>query len=524
MTITNDTNHRRVAPKPPRAAPEKDIAQKDSGTPAPAPLQVPLSPRPIAPPMEHRTGFDTRPPPKSIASPAMLVDPTRPRQATQPQAYDLGSKAEVNNDINIKLGAGERRIESEVKVGGTTGAKTPGGYGVKFGVEGNTKISNEHKQSNGRTTFKANVETSVTGKAGASTPAVKLEVSKGYGKKSSYEVSMPTAEAEKIKKDPSKFNPADTSTYPPGTKVRMSESDFQQSGAKVGIKGLEVGSQTREGKGQSVEIEKLADGKVRLTKGPTEELRRRDSAAINAGPVKVGMSRTDTVDSKELKSAEFDTKTPEGRAALQRTLESGEIPTASEPGVSGIKKTERIDVTSKNAVELGLGDINLSLDGGKNRGELIQTTNEDGTKEVTGKVQYDNGPEFRISRKFDKDGKEIEKERRYSFVVTPDANNVNMLNAAINGDAKKTDGPLKAGEAVELSFTEDQLAKLRAQQPDISKYANGLPSSVASRNYAHAMAKDPTVNHWKFIAGLSIGVLKGRKTAPPLDASVRPAS
>lgn len=405
------------------------------------------------------------------------------RTTTWVDGMDEASKATLTEAVSVERGlkVNNDSVTASGKVGGALDFKSSNGWGVSAGAEGSASATTKVTEKDGVTSFELSGEVSASVSGKISAPVGSLSGSETAGASASLSVSMPTEAFKELAKDPSSFNPMDPETYPEGTTVTMSADTFRESelgvAVKSGLLGVSGSSSTKDTSGNVMQIEKLPDGKVRLTEGPTEAFERKDSIGLKLGEVAgASVTGTDTASVVSTRSAEFDLTTEAGREAFNTALLTGEVPTSSAPGVSSPKKIDVASAESSSVGKASLGPYDAVLSLGDNNATRTLVTNEDGTVDAETKLKYSDNPELTIDQRYDAAGNEVA--RSYSFEVTPDETTAALYNELLTGSKE---GPVKAGETTSLTFTDAQLAELQARLTERLDQTPGLRSDWLSR-------------------------------------------
>jgi hypothetical protein len=245
---------------------------------------------------------------------------------------------------------------------------------------------------------------------------------------------------------------------PTGTVVTLDGSHYSTNEFKATFKNLALATKITNEEGVSVAVEKTGANTVRVTAGPTEAIQAYNGVGVDFGVASVMLGRNDKLSGATLKTAEFDLSTPEGKAAYNDFLASGTLPKDNGKGVANVATIDKIDYSSQSQLGVKVGPLDVTLGGAKNTGSRVVTTLPDGTASVSVDLQYSGNVPMNVTEKFDKDGKEILSERRYTYTLKADENSAQMLNAAITGDIQQAqNGPVKPGKTVTMQFTEDQM-------------------------------------------------------------------
>lgn len=368
-----------------------------------------------------------------------------------------------------------------VSVSGGTGfskeVKNSKGVGVSFGIDANATVVVGQKTDKGVTTYSASTDASISLKAGASTKQAGLEVGHTDGIKASYEVSMPEDAAKKT--NLATVNPFDPNSMPTGTVIKIDGSNYTTNEFKATFKNLAVATKITDEKGTSLLVEKTGDSTVKVTAGPTAAIQAYNGVGVDFGVASAMLGRDDKLSSATLKTAEFDLSTPEGKAAYSDFVANGNLPTDNGTGISGVQTIEKLDYSSQTKLDAKLGPIGISIDGAKNTGNSVVTTEPDGSITRTVQLQYSGNVPMTLSQKFDADGNEQMDQRTYSYTLKADDNTAQMINVAQTGDMNSAkNGPVKSGQTVTITYTEAQMKELMGDAQKALDASGGMNSSL----------------------------------------------
>lgn len=383
--------------------------------------------------------------------------------------------------------------------GFSEGLKSAKGYGVSFGIDAQSTVVAGQKTTDGVTTYTASADVSVTLKAGADVKQAGLEVGHTEGIKGSYEVSMPEQIARGT--DLATVNPFDPDSMPTGTVIKLDGSHYSGNEFKATFRNIAAESKITNFEGSSLLVEKTGTDTVRVTTGPTEAIEAYNGFGVDFEVAKVMLGRNDKLDGATLKTAEFNLASADGRAAYNDYLATGKMPADNGNGVSDVATIEKVDFSSQTRLEAKLGPIKLGLDGAKNTGNSVVTTNADGTKSATTDLQYSDNVPMTLSQKFDASGNEILSEHRYSYTIKADDNIAQLLNAAqVGGRENAASGPVKGGDTVVLTYTEAEMGELLGHADKALEATQGMDFQL------NALVKDydgNTVKTWDFALGMA---------------------
>lgn len=301
--------------------------------------------------------------------------------------------------------------------------------------------------------------------------------------------------------DLSKIDPDDPSTWPPGTKVttHRTQSDSWSAGVTVGNKVATVGGELEryDETGTTETVEKTADGKVRVTRGPTSATD--DSGTVSASLLGVGVrgTRREQTKTEEVQTAEFDLDTPEGRAAYEKYKATGELPTKNGGGVSNVSTTKTVSANSTDTDIFTLAGYDVAEIQDSSRGTSRSvTTRPDGTSTQVDQARFGDAPEdatLVVTTELDASGEPVgEPKKEVRFTVAED--NVEAVNQRIE-ELNRQDGRnrpyVKAGDQVTLP-ADAKTRKLIAGQPKSADALNRLDRTGVNGKDAQWEARGAT--------------------------------
>lgn len=418
--------------------------------------------------------------------PGLLASvPLRARLDDKSEFVDAPRRSPVGLSAAPAGITGEVKGEARAENGSVRGA-------VKAEITGTSEVHEEGGRRRWTTTAKATVsgEAGAEGKGKVRGASVKGSVS-GTAEVSTevtYDVSVPVD--AKPERSPAEISPWAPESMPVGTVVSLDSEvnaswEVSGSGAvRAGIWGGSVGVSYGESgsRGVTVRIEKTSETKVKVSVGPTESQGRHGSVEVggSVGPVEatVGAGSSSDVRQSRVREVEFDLATPEGKAAYEQFLATGELPAEAGPGVSGTTVVEtRHAVTGMELkAELGIGDVSV---GGTVRGEAVYdtttTTHPDGTREVAYRERLPGSDaSLVIKQVFGPDGKEDVSRREYRVEVEVTRENAAAVNGMVRGGYQDSRG-VKEGDTVSITLSQDDYDQLRAQaQRDKQCVSEGL--------------------------------------------------
>lgn len=204
---------------------------------------------------------------------------------------------------------------------------------------------------------------------GTKVPGIKPRLQASGSASASVEVKaeIPKAAATEAMRQGQLPNPADPASLPTGTKLSAEvKGEVSANGtlarAMRGLGGAVRGALGPQGNfarsdSAKVELEKVNPDTMRAT--VTRNTEQSDGGSFRGvgGQQEQSLTRTH--------SADFKINTPEGRAAYDQFLKSGQLPAANGPGVEGVKQTVEKDVTKAPTVlglQLTSGHVNSRIE------------------------------------------------------------------------------------------------------------------------------------------------------------------
>ncbi|GAA3222574.1 WXG100 family type VII secretion target [Oerskovia jenensis] len=387
-----------------------------------------------------------------------------------------GSKGSVSGGVTYDPTTGETTVSGSGSL--ENWFKTANGSTVTFGLTGGAELTSGQKSEDGFTTWTTKSDVSVGVEGGFDKGGNGISGSYTTGVTSEYAVKVP--DDAKVT-DPGSVNPFDPSTMPTGSTVTMDSGSYQGTELEASFRHIALESGLKESAGVSSIIEKTGDDTVRITSGPTDALSNSFGLGLDFDVVKAMLGNTTSLDGASLRSAELDLSTPEGKAAYDAYLLTGEIPADPSTGVSGLTKIEKLDYKSTTSVGVETPVGGASWDVGENSGSAVVTTYPDGSAEQQTKLSYGGRSDTFFTQSFGADGTEDPSGRSYTYTVKADEMTTQLFNQSeYSGlDAGVT---VKEGDTLRLTLTEQQMAKLHTNAMTFTESYPGtnLVSSLAT--------------------------------------------
>ena len=363
------------------------------------------------------------------------------------------------------------------KVGRTAVSATPGDGGVKVTQEARqqgsgpaggpfraTTLGVSESSADGRVHHQLEMETV----AGQRQKGGIVESTQTEGQRGRYRVSLPEGDGT----DPTRINPFDPQSLPKGSSVTLDAQSFSGTALSGTFRHIAAEHKLTEAEGASFRVDRLEDGRVRVTTGPNQAVEAFNGLGFSAKGVTAIAGRQDALGQSSVRTATFDLADADGRTAYQQFVANGSLDSKT-PGMDDVATVERLGMSSQARLKVEVGSVfGVDLAGARNSGDVTQVRRDDGSYTEFRHVHYSgNLPATRISE-YGNDGQELRDQRRYEFTFDlrqheHGAQVAGMLNAALSGDTSRAlRGPVREGELNTVSFTEDQLRAMmeRTQQ------------------------------------------------------------
>lgn len=370
--------------------------------------------------------------------------------------------------------------EIRAAAGGYSVTLNEGDGALKVGAEQKRSASSLASQFQGTSLNMAGSPTADGGRdylltmesvVGASVKGAGFQDTSSTGVRGRYRVTLPS---DAVDLDPTRINPFDPQSIPKGGSVTLDGQQFTGTALEGSFRNIAMQSQTTEANGASYRVDRLEDGRVRVTTGPNEAVEAFNGMGFNAGRFSAIAGRQDALGHSAVRTATFDMNQPEGRQAYEQFIDNGTI-SGQAPGVQDLATVERLGMSSQTRLKVGYGDtFGMDLAGARNSGDVVQVSREDGSRTEVRSVQYNgNLPAARVSA-YGADGQEDTAQRRYEFTFdlrehAQGEQIAGMVNAALSGDPAGDRGPVKTGELNTLSFSEAQMRTLMERTQSMVK-------------------------------------------------------
>ncbi len=326
------------------------------------------------------------------------------------------------------------------------------------------------------------------------------------------EVAMPAAQYAQAVRDGTVIDPSRPQTIPEGTRVTLEQShgggvNAERTGRRVGL-----GGSYNENHINRVELERLPNNRLRVTTTRTDEQNLSTTTALPR-VVSPSISDPQNVTRTQVRSAEFDLGTAEGRAAFDRFSRTGTVPQRTEPGVHNV--THRTEDAHTQHLNVGISSpleqANGERTAGTRRQAVTSQTDGEGANTITHQRGGSNalgleeqregqtvrqpdgsfearesisnnaaGVPLTIHQTSGADGREDPARRRYEFSFPP-GESARIARMAFEG------ADPGHGQGFRVELTRDQMAGLHQR---VQEAARQNPADPHLRNLSEARTPD----------------------------------
>ncbi|WP_164013949.1 hypothetical protein [Pyxidicoccus trucidator] len=349
----------------------------------------------------------------------------------------------------------------------TTGpipVKVPG-QATEASIELSDTLEKDVVQKDGYTTVTLTAEMKATASGSLEMGRVTVGGGVSTGTSQTYEVKMKDEDFEKLKRgELPPPHPLKPDTIPDQCSVTMESSELKGWSGEASLGslkrelGITVGEEQTRSKGLSIQTERDGD-KVQVTAGPTDVLEKGLSVTVGGDHAGVTLTGNESVSNYKLRTAEFDLANPEGKAAYDTFVATGEMPFTDGNGVSGAAKIEKLELSGSSELEGKLGPWKGSVEvSGESTGTWTSTTWPDGSKDHLVEYNPDGGSELYFKRHIDAQGNEDPSKQEFSlFLKGLEGGSEEAYAQAFQVDQHLFDG----ANDIHMSFTADQLMQLK---------------------------------------------------------------
>lgn len=368
-----------------------------------------------------------------------------------------GSASADGASVNGSVTAGPNGVSADVN--GSVEAK---GLKIHFGTQISSTSNAESKDGVTTVTAEGSMSVNLGGEVDLKAGGFGADYTEGVRTK--YQVRMSDADYAQVQAGQAQLpDPYNADSMPVGSSVLMNSTDFQDTGFEASYRQLKLETNVSEEQGVSVAVEKTGPTTVRVTAGPTEAVENSFKLGLSLGPASASIGNTTRLDQFTLKTAEFDISTPEGRAAYNTFLATGQLPQQNGTGVANVATVEKLKYDSTTSAGISLGPLSGSVDLANSNMNVVKTTYPDGSSDQVTDVKLHSGTPVHLEQHFNADGTEDPSKTKISmFMVGADGGAEEEFAAAYGVDQHDFD----KDNDIYLSFTPDQAMQLAQRARD----------------------------------------------------------
>lgn len=281
------------------------------------------------------------------------------------------------------------------------------------------------------------------------------------GQALTYEINTDPATAEAIRDGAPPPNPVDPTSLPPGTSIVLDEDTFVGLDLAASYAAMRASLGYRDGRRVSSAVQRVDEDTVRVTVGDADLVAQSVSLGLGTDDVNIGLTAESELTFGQTRQVDLDISTPAGREAYASFVATGLLP---DPGSAGVSDAGRSEVMSyERASELGLhvGPLDATVLANDSAGQVIDTTNPDGSHSIT-QFARDSGVSLTRTSRTDADGNPVG-EAQYVVRMQDVAG---YLVDGFNQGAGEEPDPGIAAQDVTMTFTDEDFEDMRRRAID----------------------------------------------------------
>ena len=292
---------------------------------------------------------------------------------------------------------------------------------------------------------------------------------------------MPDAHYTAVQNGAPPPDPYHPDTLPVGSSVLFTSSDFTgtEFGARYNAIRAQCGVDASDG--TATLIERTGPDTVRVTIGPTQSMENSFAVGVGVGPVSVGAGNTQSLNTAQLQTVEFNINTPEGLAAYNTFLETGQLPAQEGPGITHRATIQTVAYDSTTGVSAALGPWDGELTLSSTQIDQRRVSYPDGSSELVTELDYGTSVPVTLQQHFDANGVEDVSQQRITLDLGDmDPTTASYFYEAFTGDAAGAQA-IREGDSrdVTITLTHDQAQQLQTRVSDYLAAHGGSVSPIA---------------------------------------------
>ena len=249
-------------------------------------------------------------------------------------------------------------------------------------------------------------------------------------------------------------NPVDPRTILPGESVELSEEFFAGHNLTATYRQLQVEMGFEEGRRLSSGVQRVDPTTVRIMVGDADFVRQALSLGVSLGDFGVALGGNRELSEGTVRTVDIDISTPEGWAAYQQFLATGQLPGPNAPGTSDPTTIDSLNVSGSTQAEVNAGPISIGGTLSDSEGTITEIHHADGSVERVAGARFNNVGAMIT------DG--TDGTTTYSLLIEGADGSLIEAYEHLTGQQLSTFG----GNNVRLDFTESDLRELQAQALD----------------------------------------------------------
>ena len=203
------------------------------------------------------------------------------------------------------------------------------------------------------------------------------------GRDVSYRISTDPARAERISERSEEApSPVDPTSIPEGSSITLDESTYAGLDLSATYRGIQGSLGYRRGRRVSAAVERTDRTHVRLTVGDADLVESSMALALGSDAANVSVAADKALAAGKTRQVDIDLNTPEGERAYQSFIRTGQLPERG-AGVANPRSSRVIDYSASTELGGKLAGMEGSLIASDGNGQIVETTNPDGTTSVT---------------------------------------------------------------------------------------------------------------------------------------------
>lgn len=357
-----------------------------------------------APPQERAAALQQAGVPDAIRS-MSLADglPATPPPNAPNQPAPLRGQGRVNVDLTQGTVTTTFRLETQ-----PADFRTPAGTQIGGRIQGGPFANATAALTLGLPDQQGRIPTQITltseqgfalgGEASRGTVALGGSLQSGERESIRYQLNLTPQQLSAIQDGTAPLpNPADPASIPPGASILSTSENFQSNSFNATWGGIGVESKQQSTQGLSFGVTRLESDPniVRITTGPQEvvsqSLELGASFSIGDARFKAALGSNRSLTDRSTQSTDIDISTPQGQAAYQDFLRTGQLPPVSPPAVTNHQSIETIAYRQDLTAGVTAGPLRVGGQLWDVNGELTIQRGPDGTNYTyTGDARSDN--------------------------------------------------------------------------------------------------------------------------------------